>query len=373
MRVAVIGNTPVNGGVAVAADLSLGGHDVAFAPWPGEVEQLAPLLAQGGIRLDGETGLAMSGAGGLASLRLTSSLPEAVEGAELVVLDMSAPDFETRFSQLLPALGRGQHVHVNMHGYWPALRLAPLLREAGREDVTISESSAPTHAAGYSDGVVSLQWVRRKVPVAVFPAERAGAAMQRLACAFDGLHAAANVLETGFAGLNMMVHFPIVLVNIGWCERLEARGGDVPIYLTGMTRSASLLVAAQDGERELVARTFGARFRSLAAYLCDYYDASGDTALTAVAMSRYYRELPPYPATAWQRWLSWDVPHGHVPLIEFAGKAGVDAPLHKAAVALASVFLERDFHSEGLTLDRLGLGGLSVGQIRDYVDTGRMP
>ncbi|MGI0490082.1 NAD/NADP octopine/nopaline dehydrogenase family protein [Pantanalinema rosaneae CENA516] len=372
MRIAVIGNTPVNGGVAVAADLALCGHDVAFAPWPGEEKQLDPLLDQGGIRLEGETALALSGAGGLASLRLTASLPEALDGAELVLLDMAAPDFEMRFAQLLPVLARDQHVHVNMHGYWPALRLAPLLRDAGREDVTISESTAPTHAAAYSDGVVSLQWVRRKVAVAVFPAERSGAAMQTLSRAFEDLHAAANVLETGFAGLNMMVHFPIVLVNIGWCERLERRGADVPIYLSGMTRSASLLVDGQDGERRLVAQSFGSNHKSLAAYLCDYYDASGADALTAVAMSRYYRELPPYPATAWRRWLSWDVPHGHVPMIEFADKAGIDAPLHKAAVSLASVFLERDFHGEGLTLERLGLAGLSIGQIRDYVDTGRM-
>ena len=370
MRIAVIGNSSINGGVAVAADLALAGHDVAFAPWPGEDDILTPILALGGLTLSGETGQAIAGRGGMAPLRAGSDLAAAVSGAALVVLDVAAPDFELRFGELLRHLRPGQIVHFNMHGYWPALRVAPLLQEAGLEDVTISETTAPTHAAAYGDGVVQLQCVRSKVPTAVFPANRTAAAMAVLNQALPMLVATRNVLETGFAGLNMMIHFPLVLVNIGSCDRAEAQGEAVSLYLDGMTRHSSNLVQAQDEERRALCRAFGTPWKSLPTYLCDLYSASGETALDTVATANYYRKLPPYPAAAWQRWMNWDVSHGHVPLVELAELAGVDVPLHRAAIALCSAFLKSDLAGAGVTLKRLGIDGMSLTQVNEYVETG---
>ena len=372
MRIAVIGNTPVNGGVAVAADLALAGHEIAFAPWPAEDAMLAPITARGGLELTGATELSLAGKGGLAPVRLAGTLAEAVEDVELVVLDVAAPDFERRFAELLPVLPKDQLVLVNMHGYWPALRLAPLLADAGRQDITISETIAPSHAAAYADGVVELQWVRSRIPAAVFPANRTAKAMETLLRAFPILAPATNVLETGFAGLNMMIHFPLVLVNIGWCDRLEMTGQPVPLYLEGMTRHASNLVEAQDRERRIVCDAFAAPWKPLPTYLADLYDASGDTALDTVATTRYYRELPPYPATAWQRWMGWDIPNAYVPMVALADLAGVDVPLHRAAISLCSAFLQTDL-SQGVTLERLRLGGLSVAQVNQYVETGLLP
>jgi opine dehydrogenase len=195
--------------------------------------------------------------------------------------------------------------------------------------------------------------------------------MPVLTAAFPTLVPAQNVLETGFAGLNMMIHFPLVLGNIGWCDRLEERGEPVPLYLKGMTRHLSNLIEAQDMERSRLCAAFGAPWKSLAGYLGDLYGAEGETALEAVASSRYYRELPPYPAAAWRRWMSWDIPHAHVPLIALADLSGVDVPLHRAAVSLCSAFLQSDFAAEGVTIQRLGLDGLSVTQVLEYVETGR--
>ena len=373
MRIAVIGNTPVNGGVAVAADLALAGHDITFAPWPGEEAILAPIAARGGIELAGEVGLAIAGRGGLAQVDLTTSLADAVNYVELVVLDVPAPDFEKRFEELLPHLAQGQLVHINMHGYWPALRLAPLLIDAGRQDITISETMAPSHAAAYADGLVDLQWVRGKIPTAVFPASRTDRAMETLQGAFPMLRRATNVLETGFAGLNMMIHFPLVLVNIGWCDRLEEEGSPVPLYLDGMTRHASNLVEAQDSERRLMCDAFGVAFKSLPHYLGDLYGASGDNAFDAVSTSKYYRELPPYPASAWQRWMTWDIPHAHLPAVSLAELAGIDVPLHRAAVSLCSAFLKTDFATGGITLKQMRLDRLSVAQVNEYANTGRLP
>jgi opine dehydrogenase len=373
MKIAVIGNSAINAGTAVAADLALAGHDVRFAMWPGGEDLIEAIRRKGGLELAGRVAHARAGRGGLARTQICDALAEAAAGAEIVVLDMPAPEFESKFALLVDHLAPGQIVHVNLHGYWPALRLAPLLRDAGRADVTITEGSAPTHAAARDGAVVRLEWVRRRVPVAAFPANRAGAALDRLQRIFPHIEPAQNVLQTGFAGLNMMIHAPLVLPNVGWCDRALAAGETVHLYDAGATEHAGRLAEAQDAERAPVCAAFGVACRSLADHLRDYYEASGETVREIVGDSVYYRELSPYPADAWRRWLLADIPHAFVPLCDLAARAGVETPLHRAMVAIAGALLGRDFWREGVTLAKLGLGDAGVADIRRYVETGAQP
>lgn len=370
--VAVIGNSPINAGFGVAADLALAGHRVRLAPWPGGEEAIEPIRRRGGIELAGEVAQASAG-GGLARPTLCATLADAVAGAAVVVLDMPAPEFETKFAALVPHLADGQIVHVNMHGYWPALRLAPLLRAAGKSGVTITEGPAPTLGAGYADGVLRLQCMRKRLPVAAFPSDRSAAVLPLLQRLFPHIVPARNVLETGMAGLNMLIHFPLVLVNVGWCERALAAGEPVPLYGPGATDAVGSLAAAQDIEREAAAAACGVPWRSMATYLQDYYGARGDTLAEIVRQTPYYQALPPYPASVWKTWLATDIPNAHVPFVEMTERAGARVPLHRAAVDITGALHGRDYWREGVTLERLGLAGADFAAIRRYVSDGTPP
>lgn len=368
MRLSVIGRSPVFSGLCAAADLSLAGHAVRYAPWSGD-EALLDDLAQG-LTLRDPDGVAISGQTGPAPVAVLARMKDSVAGADLVILDVPAPAFEARFAELLPHLDPGQTVLINMHGYWPGLRLAPLLRAAGREDITLAETAAPAHGGSYGNGVVTLQCLRHRVPVGVFPADRTEKAMALIGAAFPNLVSASNVIETGLASLNMLIHFPLSLINVGWSDRMEQAGQAIPLYQHGMTAHGSALSAALDAERAAVCAAFGVGYRSLPGHLADYYGAAGDTAQAAVAATRYYQELPPYDAGAWRRWMLSDIPYAYVPFVRFAEVAGVPVPLHRAAIALASAMLSRDFDAEGPTLETLGLAGLDVAGIGAMVRHG---
>jgi hypothetical protein len=371
--VAVIGNSSINAGFGVAADLALAGHRVRIATWPGAEASLEPLRRRGGIELTGEVGQSTAGRGGLAQPTLCASIEEAVAGTKIVVLDMPAREFEQKFVALVPHLQAGQIVHINMHGYWPALRLAPLLRASGKSAVTLTEGPAPTLGATYVDGVLGLQCVRRNVPVAAFPANRTDVALPMLQRIFPHIVPARNVLETGGAGLNMMIHFPLVMVNVGWCERALAAGETVALYGAGATDSVGALAAAQDVERQHFATECGVPWRSLGTYLKDYYGARGETLADIVRQTPYYQALPPYPATVWRTWLETDVPNAHVPFVELAECAGARVPLHRAAVDIIGALHNRDYWREGVTLASLGLAGASLAAVKRYVTDGIPP
>lgn len=54
----------------------------------------------------------------------------------------------------------------------------------------------------------------------------------------------------------------------------------------------------------------------------------------------------------------------------FDRRAGVATPIATALIDLGNVLLARDFRREGLSLERIGLGGLTVEQLRFYLETG---
>ena len=87
-RIAVIGNSAINLGVGCAADLALAGHDVSLFVWPEDAAFLDVIKAQGGIEVRGDTRELVSGKTGRASLRTaTTDIAEAVDGAELIIVD----------------------------------------------------------------------------------------------------------------------------------------------------------------------------------------------------------------------------------------------------------------------------------------------
>jgi opine dehydrogenase len=64
------------------------------------------------------------------------------------------------------------------------------------------------------------------------------------------------------------------------------------------------------------------------------------------------------------------VPCGLVAISGLGRAAGVATPVIDGLIALTSAMLRRDFRSEGRTLERLGLAGKSVTEIRLLVESG---
>lgn len=371
MEIAVIGNSAVNTGFAAAADFSMAGHSVRVAPWPGSEASLDSIRKKGGIELVGDHRQSVSGKLGLAKPRVEDTAKAALAGAKLVFLDMLAPEFEERFAWIVEHLEPNQVVHVNIHGYWPALRLAPLLKAAGKSDVILTDAPAPTIASHYADGVVKLQQLRRKLPVTAFPAIRRDEALKVFAQAHPDIVPATNVIETGCAGLNMMIHSAMSMLNVGWFDRAVEAKETVYFYRAGNTVHTGRMAEVQDAERRRVCAALGVPYRSLPDYLRDYYDADGATVHEQVRNCAYYQALDPYPTEVWKRWMTIDVGCAHVPFAALARLAGAEAPLHEAIISTFDALLGRDFRAEGVTLEKLGLAGLDLPGIKRYVETGK--
>ncbi len=101
------------------------------------------------------------------------------------------------------------------------------------------------------------------------------------------------------------------------------------------------------------AHTYGVRGASLSE-TCQLLTTNGDG---------------PYQATgtpnSWtHKYIAEDVPVGLMPMRALAGAAGVPCPAIDSVIRLASIFAGTDFSASARTLDRMGLAGMGVGEIK---------
>lgn len=342
MKAAIIGHSGLNIAPAVAADLALRGIDVAWWPAPEAVR------AQGAIRVQGGAARLDAGVDGPARVVAAPSAAAALDGAQACITDIPPEALFDRVMAFAPALPSGIVLHVQSHGYWPALRLARALR---RDDVVLTDSSAPTHAAGFADGVLVPHWRRRGLRFSAVN----GDPMPVLRLLYPDALPASSPLETGLEGINLMVHPAISLLNIAAFERAAAAGEAFSFYGAGNTPAAGQLAAALDAERGRVCQALSVRHRTLPQALADMYGAVGDTPHEAVARCPYYQALGPLPADSWRRWASQDLPFAIMPLLRLADRGGIAVNLHRGIAAVFQTLLGDAVARLAPTLADLGL------------------
>lgn len=371
ISIAVIGNTGMNIGAAMSGDLALGGHDVRFALWADQRECLEAIRSAGGIKLMPPSNPSPSARNGLSTPRILTDDPaEAVAGADLVVMDVEPLELEERAAALIPHLENGQVLFVSTYGYWPALRLAPALRAADKAGVTVAEGTAPPIAAVRKGAEVTPRVIRSEIPVAAFPANRAPDAMRFLPLIMASADLRRSVVETNFENINLMVHPAMALLNVGYFDRAEAKGEPISFYGTGNTVRAGRLAESFDAERPAVCDAFGVRHRPLVEHIQRLYGGPGGTVYDAVKNSSFYKNVGSFPADIWRAWTALDAPLAHVPFVQLAESAGLSVPLNRGYVHMIDALLGSNSWQDGLTLERLGLAGMSPKQVRDYVETG---
>ena len=357
-KVAVIGNTARAIGAVCAADLTLSGHEVRFAIFPGQDGKLLPELRKaGGFSVDGGAEHLISKKTGFAKLdRICDTTAEALKDAEAVLIEIDLLQLEEKFSKLIPEFARSAVVHVQSHGYWPAARLTPLLRKAGREDVLVTEAPAPTHAARIEGTVVTPKGLRKGIQIATVPASRSGEALAALKPLFPYFEAAASVLQTGLENLNLIVHPAMVLPNIGAMERAKLEGRKFGFYQEGVVPAAGVLGDALDAERKRVCEAYGVEHTPMAKAIEQYYGYKSNTFYEAM-QNPVYKSFPAFQPDVWRTWSSDDLRYAVVPCVQLADQAGIAVPLHRSFAEILGVLLGVDAWNCGPSLADMDLQG----------------
>lgn len=365
----MLGSVTVLGGgntaFAAAAKLTLGGTSVTLCELPGFAQTVQPIRDTRRVSLDG-----VAGRGDALLECVTTDFGRALAENEVALLIVPAYGHSAFAESCAPHL-RDDQVIVLMPGTLGSLEFARILRERGAPPgVVVAETdTAPYVCRKVGPSSAHIWGVVSALGLGVLPSGKGELVQKLLDPWFPGVRLYPNVLGAGLAAMNPVVHPAGVLLNAG---RIERSHGRFYFYEEGVTPSVCRLIYAVDNERLAIAEALDLKLDPVdLAFHEAGFGPKGDLWST-INGSRMLTQLRA-PVTLDSRWLTEDVPYGLASWVSLGEQLGVDCPVMRSLVELASRALGVDFWASARTPAELGVAGMAKQSLLDYVRNGGEP
>ena len=347
-----------NGGSAIAGDMTLAGHKCRLFEFEEYEKNIKPVIEQGGIKV---TGIARTGFANVELATLDMAL--AVKGAEVIMVTTQALAHERVARELAEHLVDGQTI-VLWPGSGGTLAVRHVWDEVGMDKrVLLGEGVTFPYCCRCLEGPGTVNIHRVDGPNMLFAALPASDTAEAIK-ALEGTYAevvkpARSILEPALYNVNIIVHPVGAILNMG---RIEYSKGEFYMYKEGITSSVKKVIYKMDAERRALFQKFGYKPYTYDEVFKDCFN---------MTVAEFAKTSSKGPFSMQDRYVTEDIPMGATLTVSLARKVGVATPTYDSMIHLASTVNEKDFYSEGRTLDNLGLSNLTVEQIEEYLQTGR--
>ncbi len=354
-----------HGGASMAAHLAL--MDFRVNLWNRTPEHLEPIRQSGGIDLLVPEGSSLPR--GAAELNcVTSDMAEALTDARVVMVVVPATAHKDIARACAQHLRDGQVIVLNPGRTGGALEFRRILDECGcKAKITLAETQTFIYASRVvGPAQARIFGVKNSIPVAALPGYETPAVVKALRHAFPQFVPGDTVLKTGLENVAILFHPTVMIAN---AARIEDQPQGFEYYLEGITPSVAHLLEELDKERIHIAEAVGIRAMPVRTWLYVAYDAAGRDLYEAIRSNATYKGIMA-PSSLHHRYLLEDVPTSLVPMSSIGDQFGVETPVMKGLIEIASRLLDTDFWAEGRKVEDMGVAGLNVKQIRRLVTEG---
>lgn len=340
-----------NGGQAMAAHLTLLGHDVRL--FDTDREKIRALQEAGAISVEGK----IEGTAKIS--RITADIAEAVEGCSVIFVATTTDRHSEVAESLLPHIQEGQMVLL-CPGQTGGTIVVRNIFQAGGKQISVAETQdlIYTCRAG-APGKVTVSALKKSMDMAAYHDKDYDRVIAAIGEIYPQMRKAPSVLHTGFDNMGAILHPAPTLLNAG---RTEA-GEDFLYYREGITPAVAAVLEAMDRERLAVAAAYGIAAASVAEWQKSAYGVEGKNFYELFQNNGSYAFVKANKNLN-NRYITEDVPCGLVPIAELGRLAGVATPVMEGVTALAGALLGRDFQKEGRNLKALGLEGKTAEEIK---------
>jgi opine dehydrogenase len=350
-----------NTAFAVAANLSLQGHEITLYELPEFAASLEPIQGTQTIKL---LGVAERGAAKIS--RVTTDIEEALSASELALLIVPAYAHK-RFAEVCaPHLKGGQTV-VIMPGTLGTLEWSRIVRASGAKDVILAEvDTAPYVCRKTAPDTATIWGIVTGLGLGVLPATETERVQQMLAPLFLGITTYPDVAACGLSAVNPVVHPAGVLMNAG---RIEYSRGEFYFYEEGVSPSVAKVIMQVDEERRAIGRALG--YDLLPAnegFHQAGFGPRGD--LWATINGSLMLTRLKAPGSLESRWLTEDVPYGLATWSQLGAQYDVDTPLMRAVVDIGSIVMGFDGWKASRSIEDLGIARMGREELKTFLKTG---
>lgn len=342
-----------HGGMAMAAHLSILGFTVNL--YNRTEARIVPVQQREGISLSGE----IEGFGHIR--KATSDIAEALEDADVLMIVVPATGHRFMAEVCAPHLRDGHVIVLNPGRTLGALEFKQVLREKGcTADVVVAETQSLIYASrALGPGEARIFRIKNSVPLACIPAYRIPDVLKVVRQAFPQFVPGTNIFKTSFDNIGAVFHPAISMLNASWIEERV----DFEFYMQGVSPSVCLIMERMDAERVAVADALGISALTAREWLYRAYHATGKNLYEAMMDNPGYRDIMA-PKSLKVRYITEDVPMSLVPMSSLGRMLDVPTPTMDAFIHMASVIHGCDYAKEGRTVERLGIDGMSIRDLR---------
>ena len=356
LNFAVLGSG--NGGRAFCGQIAHKGYPVVMYEPLTETAHFLKLKEEKMMFLSGD----ISAGGKLGAV--TMDIKAAVGGADVIFIVVPSFAHAPIFQKMIPHLKDGQHV-VIVPGNYGGFLLKKMMTEAGvGPAISISETASLPYACRISDyNTVMIYKKKFQLKIATSPPETLPTVLGLMNDVFSGyigFIAGSNLLAIDLDNINYTLHPLPVLLNYG---EIEKNPDTFRHYIDGVTPLISEQMMKMDEERLSIGKALGLELMSTMDQLKMYYGRNETRTYYEYVNSADspYKDIIGHNVRG--RYITEDVPCLHVPAVELAHLAGVDAPIAELCVKLSSLLHGVDYAAAGTTLAKLGLVGKTPAEI----------
>lgn len=352
MKIAMLGAG--NAGCAVAADLTMHGHEVTLikTSYSMHDDNFKFLQENHGKMTLNEFGNIKT-----ANIHKLSRDVSDIKDVEIVIIYIQTNFHEQLIKRIALFLQDGQILLINP-GY---LSTAYVLKHCAGKDIIIAEAeSSFIDGRIMEPGYFRVGFRNVRNPIGIYPSARKKEAIAKLDQLGERFVYLNSVVEAALHNPNLIVHTVGSVMSI---PRIEKSKGDFCMYHEAYTRDNPAtwsILEALDAEKMDVLEKFG--FDRISYVEACKYRNSLDDNVDAKKVFLDYAEMETRakgPTKVDSRYISEDVPQGLV-MLEALGKSlGVATPITSGLIAIASAALGRDLRAEGRTPEGLGVENIA--------------
>ena len=351
-----------HGGLAMAGHLAIKGFKVNL--YNRGQSRIKPVIQRKAIKVQGEVQ-------GIGKIELASTnIQECIKGVDVLMVVVPAYAHRHIAEACATYLKENQVVILNPGRTGGALEFYNILKQKdvkrfpfiaeAQTFLYASRALGPAHARIFS--------VKNSVPLATLPAYWIPGVLKIINRAFPQFIPGDNIFKTSFENIGAVFHPALTILNAGW---IESTYGDFEYYIKGASPSVAQVLEKLDKERLDVAAALGIKVMSARAWLYTAYSAAGDNLHEAIQDNPGYLGIKA-PDRLHHRYVDEDVPMSLVPMASIGDMLKVETPVIKSIIHLASIMRGTDFWKKGRTVQKLGIKGMSIKEIRLLAVTGEI-
>ena len=350
MRVSVIGCGNV--GVAIAADLAIGGHEVSIIKTTQTNKATFEEIRKNGnsllIKEDGAYKRAVIS-------KMTYDLSE-VANADVVFVTIQSTYHEHLIQKMSKYLKDDQIVVV----------ICSYLSSCYFKKYCSAHPILVETAGPYLEGRIETKDIDGEIvfrvgcrlsrsPMSVTPSSRADECMRKLNILYEGLTNEYSSIESALLNPNMVLHTVGSIMSI---PRIEFSDGNFCMYREAYSRkneATMRIMLALDNEKKKVLTALG----------CNPIDIFIASSFVGDPVESFYEysessDRALSPTSVRSRYITEDVSQGLVLFESIAARLGIPTPIATSMIDIAGAALGCDFRSEGRTIDKMGVKDLSM-------------